>query len=108
MELIWLYYNKDIVFQLMGVSVPSLQGKTHQALCSFRMATLRENELVKLFELKVVQVRANETLEKVSQRTENRVKADFTAVINNCEPSQTLKEGSLIKVVTASPYTPKK
>lgn len=107
MELIWLHYNKNIVFQLMGVSTPSLQEKTHQALCSFRMATLKEKELVKLFELKVVQVKANETLEKVSQRTGNKLKTDFMAVINNYEPNQSLKEGALLKVVTASPYVSK-
>ncbi len=108
MELIWLYYSKNIVFQLMGVSVPSMHQQTHRALCSFRMATLKEKEMVKLYELKVVKVRANETLEKVSQRTENRLKNDFTSVINNYEPNESLKEGALLKVVTASPYVSKK
>jgi len=108
MELIWLHYNKNIVFQLMGVSTISLQETTHQALCSFRMATLKEKELVKLYELKVVQVNANETLEKVSQRTGNKLKTDFTAVINNYPPNQSLKEGALLKVVTARPYESKK
>jgi predicted Zn-dependent protease len=105
-ELIWLYYDKDLVFQLTGISTPSLHLQTHQALSSFRKASHQEKQLLKLYELKVVHAQNNETIEKVSQRTGNKLKPDFTAVINNLDVKAQFKDGQVLKIVTANPYVP--
>ncbi len=103
-ELIWLYYEKGIVFQLTGISTQSLHPQTQQALISFRKASHQERQLLKLYELKVVHAQNNETIEKVSQRTGNKLKPDFTAVINNLDVKAQFKDGQVLKIVTASPY----
>jgi len=103
-ELAWLQYNAEIIFQMMGVSTPDLYLKTHHALCSFKKATPEEKQLVKLYELKIVQARSHESLETISQRTGNKLKTEFTAVINNLKADKSFQEGALLKVVTANEY----
>jgi predicted Zn-dependent protease len=93
---------------MIGVSTPPFQQQAHQTLCNFRKATSEELSLVKLYELKIVQAQANDNLDKLSQRTGNKLKLDFTSIINNQTSTSQLMEGDLIKIVTASPYAPLK
>jgi predicted Zn-dependent protease len=106
-ELIWLKYN-GIVFQLMGISTPELHNQMHEIICGFRDAKPEELSLVKLYELKIVKSQLNETIEHVSQRTGNRLKPDFTSLINEYDASKPFSNGELVKVVTSKPYQPKR
>jgi predicted Zn-dependent protease len=104
MEMIWLKYNKDIVFQLVGMSTTTLNKKTHLALCSFNKARPEEVQRVKRYTLKIVKAQPNESIEEISLRTGNQLKPDFTSLINNHDIRNNLKAGELVKIVTAGPY----
>jgi predicted Zn-dependent protease len=106
-ELIWLRYN-GMIFQLAGISTPELHKKMHKALCGFRAAKPEELLLVKLYELNVVKAQSNESLENISQRTGNKLKPDFTSLINEYDASKPFSNGALVKVVTSKPYHPKR
>jgi predicted Zn-dependent protease len=97
-----------MIFQLAGISTPELHKKMHKALCDFRAAKPEELSLVKLYELNVVKAQSNESLENISQRTGNKLKPDFTSLINEYDASKPFSNGALVKVVTSKPYHPKR
>lgn len=107
-ELVWLEFNSKLSFQLVGMSTEANQKKINQTLCSLTQANAEQIGKVPLFQLKVVPARSKETIEAISQRTGNHLKADFTAVINNLDVKSELKEGDLFKVVTSDIYRPKR
>ncbi len=104
MELLWVNYSQDIVFQMVGASIPQQHKNMHRALTSIHCATPEELALMIKYEIKVVSAKSNESVEKISQRTGNKMKADLTAVINNWDPKNRLKEGDSFKIVTSGLY----
>lgn len=106
-ELIWLNYN-NLVVQLVGIGTPASKKEIHQSLCSFRKATLEQRQQLNLYELRIVSARANETIEKLTERMGNRLNPAMTAVINSRTNTASLKEGDLVKIVKVKPYQPKR
>jgi predicted Zn-dependent protease len=106
-ELIWLTYQ-DVVLQLVGVCTPALKKEIHYSLCSFRKAKQEELQQINLYELQLVRARANETIEKLTDRMGNRLSPAMTAVINSPANNTSFYEGELVKIVKVSPYQPKR
>ncbi len=102
-EFIWVSYN-GMVVQLAGVGAPALKKEIHQSLCSFRKANQEELNRLKLYELKVVKARSNETLEQVAGQMGNKLNPTMTAVINSRKVGSSLNKGELVKIVTMNPY----
>lgn len=107
-DLAWVRYSTQLTFQLLGISAPEKNKLIHESLYSFRKATQEELTRVNLLEMKIVHAQADETIEKISARTGNRLKPDFTAVINNHDVKKSLTAGAPLKIVTATPYLPKR
>jgi predicted Zn-dependent protease len=103
-ELIWLKYSKEVVFQLVGISASPLHKTTHLALCSFNKLKPEERLRVKRYTLKIVEAHANESIEKISLRTGNQLKPAYTSLINSHDLRSNLKAGELLKIVTVGPY----
>lgn len=106
-ELIWLTYQ-DVVLQLVGVCTPALKKEIHYSLCSFRKAKQEELQQLKLYELQLVRARANETIEKLTDRMGNRLSLAMTTVINSPKYNTSFDEGELVKIVKVSTYQPKR
>ena len=106
-EIIWLAF-KDLVLQLVGAGTPALNNEIHQSLCTIRKVTQEEMQQLKLYELHVVRARANENIEKLSQRIGNKLNPAMTAVINSRKGNTSFQEGESVKIVKASPYQPKR
>jgi predicted Zn-dependent protease len=105
-ELIWLKYNR-MIMQLVGAGIPDRTKEIHQALCSFRVASSKEVNSLNQYEVNLVTAQKNETLEKLSERTANRLNLSMTSVFNN-QTSATFKGGELVKIVKVTPYQPKR
>lgn len=105
-ELIWLKYN-TMIMQLVGAGIPDRKKEIHQSLCSFRFASKEEVSSLKRYEVQLATAQKNETLEKLSARTANRLNLSMTAVFNN-QTSATFMGGELVKIVKVTPYQPRR
>jgi predicted Zn-dependent protease len=106
-EMIWLNYHDQLV-QLAGVGAYEFRSVMHQSLCSFRNAKYEDLQLVTFFELNIARAQENETLARLTERVNNRLNPEFTAVINDKSNEDILKRGDLVKIVTMKPYQPKR
>jgi predicted Zn-dependent protease len=94
------------VFSLVGAFGPPNKQVAHQALCSFRKSQKEELKSVVQYELQVVHARKSETIEQLSERTENKLKLPLTALINDMDLKNPLSENSLVKIIRSLPYNP--
>jgi len=105
MEIIWVQMGQQ-VYQLIAMSAPQFIDEAHKGLCSFRSATNGERDKVQLYTLNVVSANQNETVDEISKRTGNRLIPGLTRLYNDIGSEAKLKEGDLVKIVTAHPYRP--
>lgn len=103
MEIIWLDFNSE-VFQLAAVSNKELAPVAHQALASFRAATINEVSAVLAYELHVTLSNTDETIQQVSERTNNRLNSTLTSTINGVATDVKLGKDQPIKVIRARHY----
>ena len=104
-ELLWIEFESK-VFSLVGAFGPPNKQVAHQALCSFRKSQKEELRTVVQYELQVVHAKKSETIEQLSERTDNKLKLPLTALINDMDQKNPLSEGSLVKIIHSFPYNP--
>lgn len=103
MEIIWLDFN-SAVFQLAAVSSKELAPVAHQALTSFRAATIHEVAIVPIYQLHVALSNKEETIQHLSERTGNQINPGFTSIINGIAADASLGTNQPIKVIKVRAY----
>ncbi len=73
-------------------------------LASFKPTTTAELDMVKIYELHVVEPQTNETLPDLSKRVENKYNNALIAVINDISSESAIPEGKTVKVVKSRAY----
>src|SRR5690606_29597145 len=99
--------HPEATFRLTGMSgVSSFRtyaGAFDAVAASLRPLTSEERAGIQELRLQVVQARAGETLEALSQRTGNRWPLPELAVANALSPGTRLEAGALVKIAVPRP-----
>ena len=110
LDLTWIAHG-GLIYQVVGMA-PTKQFDTLQAVFqsvahSFRPLTVSERANIKEKRIRLVKARAGETIEKLATRANSAWTKEEIAVANALAVGNPLKDGQVIKVAIAEPYTPR-
>jgi predicted Zn-dependent protease len=110
LDLTWIAYGGSI-YRISGVAplarYRSYSKTLRRTALSFRRLTAVERESIHETRMRVVSARAEETLEELSDRTENAWTHDETAVVNALHGTTHFEAGQLVKIATVQRYHPR-
>lgn len=102
-DIVWVDF-RDHVYQLVAIANPVQHTAARTSLYSFKHVTGAERRQVVIHEMKVVSSLKGETLQQVSNRSDNRLVPDLLFLFNNTNSKDKLPQGKAVKVVVAKPY----
>lgn len=103
LDILWLKHHHTL-FQLTGMAAPSQRQAAYASVSSFAPAGEQVLQQIMRYELSVVNANAGETIESLSQRTDNRLKIDVLSVFNDIPLETKLPARKPVKIVLVKPY----
>lgn len=105
-QICWLQAG-DLLLQIAGVSLPAHDWAVTSSINSFRPLEEVEREAITGWYLKTAVARENETLQVISDRTDNQWDLKTTGLKNNLDLSRPLTEGQVLKIAVKEQYSDK-
>lgn len=102
-DIVWLEFRNH-VYQLVAIAKPALYGTATATLYSFKHFTAAERRQVMIYEMKVVSSKKGESIQQLSERTDNRLVPELTALFNEVKSTEKLPSDKLVKIVTSKQY----
>ena len=99
----WIPMNGKL-YRVIGISPYANYKTLDKSILSFRKIKDEEINLIKESYLHIVKAKEGETLKELCRRSDNTVKTELIAIINNHKVDDKLKEGEEIKVVLQKAY----
>jgi len=103
LRLIWVYFD-DLVLELSAYGLLSHSQEMSSSLESMRALSDDERSGVKVKRIRFVESLEGETLEDISERTDNVIREDVLALLNGVAQSHRFENGTRVKVVIESVY----
>ncbi|MFK7895937.1 MAG: M48 family metalloprotease [Myxococcota bacterium] len=101
----------ELVYRLSVLSLPrsasSFRGRARAFAKSFRPLDEAESYSLEVTRLRLARALENETLDALSDRTQNELEIAFTGVMNAAFPTTRLRKGRVVKIGLPEPYLPK-
>ena len=104
MHFLWIAY-RGMLYQFIGLAPERYRSVLRETALSFRPLTADEKASIQETRLRVISARAGETLEQLSQRSDNALEVEMTAIVNGLDEDVTLKQGQLVKIAVSQQYT---
>lgn len=102
-HILWLKIDEK-VFKLIGLAPRSLEPHLRATALSLRTLTAEERSSVRVNVLRVVHAKKNESIEALSNRTNNVLDTSLTAIINGIDETAKLESNQSIKVIVKEKY----
>jgi len=102
-KMLWLKRDQRM-YSFVLISTKDHAMAMQDMAISLHVMTKNEQNRIKQTVLRIVQAKEGETLERVSNRTGNVLKVDFTYLINDIEKGKTLSEGQWVKIGLSENY----
>ena len=103
MHFLWFEY-KGLLYEFNGFGPERYRPILREAALSFRPLTAAERKTIMETRLHIAAARTGETLEELTNRTNNVWSLEYTAAANGLAPDQPLLEGDLVKVAVEGPF----
>lgn len=104
-EVYWVKMHGNL-FRLISINEGGFSKETTATFHSFRPLTKKEKDGITGNYLRVTKAKNGETLEELSERTNNKLIMDVLLVLNDKQKDDQLKEGEQVKIVLPGPYVP--
>jgi len=102
-HILWLKMD-DKVFKLIGLAPRSFESHLRATALSLRSLTDEERRNVKVNVLRVVHAKEDESIEALSQRSNNVLDSSLTSLINGIDEGTKLKINQSIKIIVKEKY----
>lgn len=102
-DIVWVEFRNH-VYQLVAIANPQQYMAARTSLYSFKHATAAERKQVVIHEMQIVPSQKGETLQQVSERSDNRLIPDLLFLFNGTNAKDKLPQGKNVKVIVAKPY----
>jgi predicted Zn-dependent protease len=103
LEITWVLH-RGVTYRLLAIATSGDLAAVRGVVDSFHDLTLAERSSIKVTRLRVVEVRAGETLVDLSRRIGNQWDVKTTAVMNGIGENEPLRAGQRIKVAETEVY----
>ncbi len=100
---LWFKLN-GITYELSGAAFDSEFSKLKETALSIRTLTEQEKNSIKVKVLRIVKAQEGESIDSISQRTNNAWNADMTALMNGIAKEKTFSEGDPVKILHIENY----
>lgn len=102
-HILWLEMD-DKLFKLIGFAPEALESDLRKTAMSLRTLTSAERNSIEVYITRIVQANKNETVEELSERTNNEVNTKIISIMNGIEEKSKLNEKQLLKVIMKEKY----
>jgi predicted Zn-dependent protease len=102
-QICWLQTG-DVLLQIAGVCLPKHDWAVTTTINSFRQLEETERNTITGWYMKTAVAQENETLEALSERTNNQWDLKTTVLKNNLDNTRTLSEGQVLKIAIEESY----
>ena len=103
LHILWLEMD-DKLFKLIGFAPEALESDLRKTAMSLRTLTSAERNSIEVYITRIVQANKNETLEELSERTNNVVNTKITSILNGIDEKSKLNEKQPLKVIMKEKY----
>lgn len=102
-HMLWFRLN-GITYEMAGVAFDSEFSKLKETALSIRTLTEEEKNGIRVKVLRIVKAQEGESIESLSQRTNNGWNIDMTCLMNGISPEKTFSEGEPVKILQIENY----
>ena len=95
------------LFKLIGIGPNTHKSDLEATAASLRALNKKEKESFTINFMRTIKAKDNESVEQLSKRTGNLLNLELTRIINSKSENEKLKNGELVKIVRAYPYSVK-
>lgn len=88
----------------MGVSYPNHTESVTAIVNSLRRLSNDEKAAITGLKIRLAEAQDGESLQALSERTKNSWNLETTALMNDIDPTVTLKKGQVLKIAVEEPY----
>ena len=96
----------EVTYQLLGAGADRYRPVLRDTALSLRPLADGDWESIAALRVRVVEARDGENLGQLGERTGNRWKPEYTALINGLPVDETLEAGTLVKIARREQYRP--
>jgi predicted Zn-dependent protease len=102
-HILWLKMNGQL-FKIIGFAPKTFETELKETAMSLRTLSSKEKKDIKVNLVRIVKARDNETLEDLGKRTNNILKTNLTALINDVEENSKLEKNQAVKIIIKEQY----
>lgn len=102
-QIYWVQ-TESILFNVMGVSYPNHTESVTAIVNSLRRLSNDEKAAITGLKIRLAEAQDGESLQALSERTKNSWNLETTALMNDIDPTVTLKKGQVLKIAVEEPY----